>query len=96
MPLKVYCRMLLLLTLTQLLTACVAVDSVMADGRSVRAVVAAQVDDSGASARHGTKAPQGTDPEVAASAVEAVRQRGREASDKPGLFDILLRGVGGK
>lgn len=91
-----YCRLLLLVAVTQTLSACVAFDSTVADGRSTRALIAAQIDDPGASDRHGTKAPQGTDPEVAASAVEGVRQRGREASDKPGLFDILLRGIGGK
>jgi len=81
---------------TQLLTACAAVDSTMADGRSVRALVTAQTHDANATDRHGTMTPEGTDPEVAAAAVEAVRARGRDSSGKPGLFDMLLRGLGSK
>ena len=89
-------RIVALAIVMQMLSACVAVDSNVADGRSVRALVAAQTDDANATDRHGTAAPEGTDPEVAAAAVEAVRSRGRDASEKPGLFDILLRGLGSK
>jgi hypothetical protein len=89
-------RIIVAAVATQLLTACVAVDSTMADGRSVRALVTAQTHDPNASDRHGTMTPEGTDPEVAAAAVEAVRARGRDSSAKPGLFDMLLGGRGSK
>jgi hypothetical protein len=89
-------RIIAVAVLTQMLTACVALDSTTADGRSVRALVVAQTYDMNATERHSTMAPEGTDPEVAAAAVEAVRARGRDSSAKPGLLDILLGGLGSK
>ena len=89
-------RIVVLAIVMQMLAGCVAVDSSVANGRSVRALVVAQTHDANATDRHGTVTPEGTDPEVAAAAVEAVRARGRDTSAKPGLFDILPRGLGGK
>ncbi len=68
----------------------------LADGTSLRAIVIAQTDDPFAGERNGTRAPQGTDPEVAAAAIKGLRERGSSAGSKPGLFDILFGGMSGK
>lgn len=81
---------------TAALGACASTAENLADGGSLRAIVIAQTDDPFASTRHGTMTPQGTDPEVAASAVKSLRERGTGAVSRPGLFDILLGGMSGK
>lgn len=82
------------------LTACTTTSDGLSDGlgdgTSLRAIVIAQTDDPFASERNGTRAPQGTDPEVAAAAVKGLRERGSSAGSKPGLFDILFGGMSGK
>lgn len=78
------------------LGACASTTETLADGSSLRNIVIAQTDDPFASTRHGTSAPQGTDPEVAASAVKALRERSTGAASRPGLFDFLLGGLSGK
>lgn len=78
------------------LAGCAALETDVADGSSVRSIVSAQVHDPFATDRNGSTAPIGTDPEVAAAAVKGVRERGRESSSKPGLFDILFGGAGRK
>lgn len=80
---------------TMLLGGCATVDSSLANGQNLRAIMTAQIDDESASARHGTTAPQGTDPEVAAAAVKSLRERGSGGTPRAGLFDILLGGKGG-
>ncbi|MFZ9873311.1 MAG: hypothetical protein ACO3FH_10250 [Steroidobacteraceae bacterium] len=77
-------------------TGCATTDRALADGRNVRAVMAAQIDDTSASERHGTATPQGTDAEISASSVEALRQRGAQGASKPGLFESLLGILAGK
>jgi hypothetical protein len=80
------------------LGACASTADNLADGSSLRTIVVAQTDDPFASGRHGTATPQGTDPEVAASAVKTLRERGAAggATSRPGLFDVLLGGMSGK
>jgi len=75
---------------------CATTDQQLADGRDVRAVMAAQIEDAAASDRHGTAAPQGTDSEVSAASVRGVRQRGAEGASKPGFFETLLGAIAGK
>lgn len=75
---------------------CATTEQPLADGRNVRAVMIAQVEDASASERHGTAAPQGTDAEVSASSVRALRQRGAEGASKPSLFEALLGTLTGK
>jgi len=58
--------------------------------------MAAQIDDTSASERHGTTPPQGTDSEVSASSVKALRQRGAEGASKPGFFESLFGAIAGK
>ena len=82
--------------LSQWLAGCAALEPDVANGGSVRAIVAAQVNDPFATERNGANAPIGTDSEVAAAAVKGVRERGRESSSKPGLLDVLFGGAGRK
>jgi hypothetical protein len=84
----------LLAAATAGLAGCATTDTPLADGQSVKAIMAAQVNDTGAAARHGTQAPIGTDAEVANSTVTRVRERSREAGSRPGLLDMLLGGFG--
>jgi len=89
---------LLLATLltTSGLGACASTADTLADGSSLQAIMVAQTEDPMASDRHGTRAPQGTDPEVAAGSVKTLRERGTGAAPRPGLFDLLLGGMTGK
>jgi hypothetical protein len=75
---------------------CATTEPKLADGRNVRAVTAAQTEDASASDRHGTAAPQGTDSEVSAASVRALRQRGAEGASKPGFFESLFGAIAGK
>jgi hypothetical protein len=75
---------------------CATTDQRLADGRNVRAVMTAQIEDAAASDRHGTTAPQGTDSEVSAASVRSLRQRGAEGASKPGLFETLFGALAGK
>jgi hypothetical protein len=75
---------------------CATTEPKLADGRNVRAVMAAQIEDAAASERHGTAAPQGTDSEVSAASVRALRQRGAEGASKPGFFEALFGAIAGK
>lgn len=75
---------------------CATTEPKLADGRNVRAVMAAQIEDTAASERHGTAAPQGTDSEVSAASVRALRQRGAEGASKPGFFEALFGAIAGK
>jgi len=75
---------------------CATTEPPLADGRNVRAVMAAQIEDTAASDRHGTAAPQGTDSEVSAASVKALRQRGAEGASKPGFFESLFGAIAGK
>jgi hypothetical protein len=86
----------LLIILPIVTVGCATTDPALADGRNVRAVMAAQIDDTSASERHGTTPPQGTDSEVSASSVKALRQRGAEGASKPGFFESLFGAIAGK
>jgi hypothetical protein len=77
----------LVITLPIVTAGCATTDQALADGRNVRAVMAAQIDDT---------SPQGTDSEVSASSVKALRQRGAEGASKPGLFESLFGAIAGK
>lgn len=77
-----------------MLTGCTTTQTSVADGQSVKTIMAAQVNDAEATARHGTTAPRGTDPEVSNTTVNSVRSRSREGASRPGLFDLLLGGMG--
>jgi hypothetical protein len=77
-----------------MLTGCTTTETSVADGQSVKTIMAAQVNDAEATARHGTTAPRGTDPEVSNTTVNSVRSRSREGASRPGLFDLLLGGMG--
>ena len=77
-----------------MLTGCTTTETSVADGQSVKTIMAAQVNDAEATARHGTTAPRGTDPEVSNTTVNSVRSRSREGTSRPGLFDLLLGGMG--
>jgi hypothetical protein len=79
-----------------LMVGCATTEPQLADGRNVRAVMAAQIEDAAASDRHGTAAPQGTDSEVSAASVKALRQRGAEGASKPGFFESLFGAIAGK
>lgn len=80
----------------QWLPGCTTLEPDVGNGSSVRAIVAAQVNDPFATERNGTNAPIGTDSEIAAAAVKGARERGRESSAKPGLFEVLFGGAGRK
>jgi uncharacterized protein YceK len=71
-------------------------DARIADGQSVRAIMAAQTNDADATTRHGTTTPSGTDSEVAEAAVKKVRERSRESGSKSGLMDLIFGGAGRK
>ncbi len=75
---------------------CATTDQQLADGRNVRAVMTAQIEDAAASDRYGTTAPQGTDSEVSAASVRSLRQRGAEGASKPGFFETLFGALAGK
>ena len=77
-----------------MLAGCTTTETSIADGQSVKTIMAAQVNDAEATVRHGTTAPRGTDPEVSNSTVDSVRSRSRESASRPGLFDLLLGGMG--
>jgi hypothetical protein len=77
-----------------MLTGCTTTETSVADGQSVKTIMAAQVNDAEATARHGTTAPRGTDSEVSNTTVNSVRSRSREGASRPGLFDLLLGGMG--
>lgn len=77
-----------------MLAGCTTTETSVADGQSVKTIMAAQVNDAEATARHGTTAPRGTDPEVSNTTVNSVRSRSREGASRPGLFDLLLGGMG--
>jgi hypothetical protein len=79
-----------------LTVGCATTEPQLADGRNVRAVIAAQIEDAAASDRHGTAVPQGTDSEVSAASVKALRQRGAEGASKPGFFESLFGAITGK
>lgn len=77
-----------------LLGGCAAApEETLADGSALRELIAQQTHDPGASARHGTTAPEGTDPDVANAAVQAVRSNsGREtpgAGTRGSMLDII-------
>ena len=94
---SIFLKTIGLVTILPIVTAgCATTDQALADGRNVRAVIAAQIDDTSASERYGTATPQGTDAEVSASSVKALRQRGAEGASKPGLFESLLGAIAGK
>jgi hypothetical protein len=78
------------------LCACTTVAPDLADGESLRTLIVSQTDDKSASTRYGTVTPQGTDPEVANTAVRGLRSRGGGTSSKPSLFDVLLGGTASK
>ena len=77
-----------------MLGGCATTEPSVADGQSLKTILAAQVNDADATARHGTTAPRGTDSEVANATVNGVRSRSREGSSRPGLIDLLLGGMG--
>jgi hypothetical protein len=79
-----------------LLAGCATLDHDLGNGKRLQAILAAQTNDAQASERHGSSAPQGTDPEVAASAVRNLRERGADGAKPSGLFDVLLGGAGSK
>lgn len=76
------------------LGGCAAAPSdTLADGSATREMIAQQTHDPEASARNGTAAPQGTDPEVANAAVQAVRANsGRSTTGAPrsGALDAAI------
>lgn len=76
------------------LSGCATTESPVADGQSLKTILAAQVNDAEATARHGTTAPRGTDAEVANTTVNNVRSRSREGASRPGLMELLLGGMG--
>ena len=79
---------------TGMLGGCATTEPSVADGQSLKTILAAQVNDTEATARHGTTAPRGTDAEVANATVNGVRSRSREGAARPGLMDLLLGGMG--
>jgi hypothetical protein len=76
------------------LTGCTTTETTVADGQSVKTIMAAQVNDAEATTRNGTTAPRGTDAEVSNTTVNSVRSRSREGASRPGLMDLLLGGMG--
>jgi hypothetical protein len=86
----------LCLALPAVTVGCATTEPQLADGRNVRAVMLAQTEDPSASERHGTAAPQGTDSDVSAASVQALRQRGAEGASKPGFFESLFGALVGK
>ena len=84
------------LVVATFMTGCVTNSPNLADGRNVRSIVLAQIEDPAAADRYGTTAPQGTDPEVLAATVSALRQRGSEGSSKPGLLQAIFGALTGK
>lgn len=69
-----------------------APDRTLADGSALRALIVQQTHDPDASARNGTTAPVGTDPDLANAAVQAVRSgSGREPAGAPrsSVLDIV-------
>lgn len=78
------------------LAGCATHTAPLADGRNVRSIMTAQIEEPGASDRHGTAAPQGTDSEVSAASVRALRERSKEGAAKPSLFEALIGALAGK
>lgn len=89
-------RIPVLLLVASLATGCATNPVTLADGRNVRDIMAAQIEEPGASDRHGNAAPQGTDPEVSATSVRALRQRSSESGSKPGLLEAVFGALAGK
>ena len=63
---------------TGMLGGCATTEPSVADGQSLKTILAAQVNDA----------------EVANATVNGVRSRSREGSSRPGLMDLLLGGMG--
>ena len=76
-----------------LLSGWATTEAYIADGKDLKVILAAQINDVQASTRHGTAAPEGTDSEVSNASVNSVRQRTRGDSSRPGLMDLLLGGA---
>jgi hypothetical protein len=87
---------LLMISTSALVGGCQTPELSIADGRSVKAILTAQINDVDASARNGTTVPRGTDSEVSNTTVDNVRERSRESASRPGLLDLLLGGMGPK
>jgi hypothetical protein len=62
--------------------------SKLADGSSVRAMIAQQTNDPEATERNGTAAPVGTDPEIANAAVVGVRKASTRSTNTTSSPDI--------
>jgi len=76
------------------LSGCATTETSVADGQSLKTILAAQINDVDATTRHGTTAPHGTDPDVSNTSVNSVRERSRAGTSKPGLMDLLFGGMG--
>jgi hypothetical protein len=85
--------MTLAATVALLIAGCAsAPETMLADGSSVRALIEQQTHDPGATARNGTTAPQGSDPEVVDAAVQGVRApaaRGMGVPSRPSMLDLI-------
>jgi ribosomal protein L4 len=76
-----------------ILGGCATTESSVADGQSLKTILAAQVNDAQATARHGTAAPQGTDAEVSNATVKKMRSRSGTGAARPGLIESLPGGT---
>lgn len=70
-----------------MLGGCATTESSVADGQSLKTILAAQVNDAQATARHGTTAPQGTDAEVLNAIVNKMRSRNGAGAARPGVIE---------
>lgn len=83
-----------LVSASAVLSGCATTETSVADGQSLKTILAAQVNDIEATRRNGTTAPRGTDPEVSNTSVNSVRERSRGGASRPGLMDLLFGGMG--
>lgn len=82
----------LVLALSSLGGCATAPDEPLADGSALRELIVQQTHDPEASARNGTTAPVGTDPDVANAAVQAVRGnsgRGTAGAPRASVLDTV-------
>lgn len=83
-----------LVSASAVLSGCTTTETSVADGQSLKTILAAQINDVEATTRHGTTAPRGTDPEVSNTSVNSVRERSKGSASRPGLMESLFGGMG--
>lgn len=79
-----------LFSLSVLLSACAPV-APLATGDATRSWIREQTFDPGASARHGDRAPQGSDPELTNRAVEQLRKPSSTRRSSTGSLPSVLK-----